>query len=277
MPTHEMARYAYPIIEVVGDENVPTRDKRSRTSTLRLSLCEPNEPQTEAITRWRRPTTVVESVELPEKLDPNLVLLTAPEQPAATSYRLLRHRLLSNGDPRVIAVTSPSDGDGKSTCALNLALALGEDVGARVALIEANLRRPSLAKSLGFTPSHCFAEQMSNLDSTTRPWVMTKLDGRRVELASVDPSAPERPKLDRVLLAAALKDLREEYNYIIVDTPAVLDSADVNLISETVDGVVMVARAKKTRRAALRAAVEQLAPARILGVVLLDSTAKEVS
>ncbi|HEY6559978.1 MAG TPA: CpsD/CapB family tyrosine-protein kinase [Polyangiaceae bacterium] len=276
MPTHEIARYAYPIIEVDGDE-IPAREKKSRTATLRLSVCPPAQSNTEAITRWRRPTTVVENVELPEKLDPNLVMLTAPDQPAATSYRLLRHRLLSNGDPRVIAITSAANGEGKSTCALNLALALGEDVGARVAVVEANLRRPSLAKSLGFVPSHCFAEQMTNLDSTTRPWVMTKLDGRRVEVAAVDPDAPERPKLDRVLLAAALKDLRSEYDYIVVDTPAVLDSADVNLISEAVDGVVMVARAKKTRRAALRAAVAQLAPARVLGVVLLDSMGKEVS
>jgi Mrp family chromosome partitioning ATPase len=274
MPTHEIARYAYPIIEVVGSEPAPVREKRSRTSTLKLSLCPPTEPKTDAITRWRRPATVVEQTDLPEQLDENLVMLKAPESAAATSYRLLRHRLLAAGDPRVIGVTSAAAGEGKSCCAINLALAIGEQIGTRVLVIEANVRKPWMAKAFGFSPSQCFAERMANLDGVTEPWIMTKLEGTRVELSAIDPRASEHPKLDRVLFANTIRDLRAEYDYIVVDTPSVLDSADVNSVADAADGVIMVARTRITRRKLLRSAIEQLAPARVLGVVLVDGAVK---
>lgn len=271
MPTHDIARYAYPIIEVLGSEDPPIRERKSRTSTLRLSLCPPADPKSEAIMPWRRPPTVVEHAELPEKLDDDLVLLTAPNSSAATSYRLLRHRLLSSGNPRIIAVSSPSAGEGKSVCALNLALAFGEELGARVALLEGNLCRPWLARKLGFLPTECFAEQVANVDGMTRPWVMTKLDGTRVEIGAIDPEASEHPKFDRALFSVAVKDLRTEYDYIVIDTPPVLESADANLIGEAVEGFVLVARAKNTRRRDLRAAVDQLSPRPVFGLALLDS------
>ena len=130
-----------------------------------------------------------------------------------------------------------------------------------------------VAKKLGFVPSVCFAEQVANVDGMTRPWVMTQIDGTRVEVGAVDPAASEHPKFDRTLLADAIKDLRAEYDYIVIDTPAVLESADVNLIGESVQGVVLVARAKKTRRRDLRAAVDQLAPTPVFGLALIDGTA----
>jgi Mrp family chromosome partitioning ATPase len=96
-------------------------------------------------------------------------------------------------------------------------------------------------------------------------------------LAVVDPRVQEHPKLDRSLFADAINDLKSEYDYIVVDSPAVLDSADVNLIADCVHGFVLVARARKTRRRALRSAMEQLAPAPVLGIVVTDSRPAETS
>jgi Mrp family chromosome partitioning ATPase len=61
------------------------------------------------------------------------------------------------------------------------------------------------------------------------------------------------------------------YRYILIDCPAVLDSADVNIIEGAVDGVLMTAKSGVTTTSQLRSAVESLAPVRILGTVLMAS------
>ena len=60
------------------------------------------------------------------------------------------------------------------------------------------------------------------------------------------------------------------YDYIVIDTPPVLGAADVNLIEDSADGVLFTAWSRTTSSRALRQAVEQLAPAKLLGVTLLD-------
>src|SRR5262249_45989884 len=72
--------------------------------------------------RRPKPTIALEHADLPESLDARLVMLRDPTSSQARAYRALRHRLLSTPDIRVIAITSARPGDGKTTCAANLAL-----------------------------------------------------------------------------------------------------------------------------------------------------------
>ena len=74
-----------------------------------------------------------------------------------------------------------------------------------------------------------------------------------------------------MLLAVALQELREVFDYIVVDAASVLESADADVASVCADGVVVTARSSKSRRHTLTRAVEQLSPARVLGTVLLDA------
>src|SRR5262249_31102421 len=90
--------------------------------------------------------------------DPRLVMVRAPDSPAAAAFRVLRHRLIERDGLRTVLVTSPRVGEGKTTCAVNLALALCEAGRARVLLLEANFRRPAIARMLGFRPPVCFSE-----------------------------------------------------------------------------------------------------------------------
>ena len=86
-----------------------------------------------------------------KKLDERLVCLTAPTSLEAEQYQALRLKLESlqrSRGVRVIAITSPGVKDGKSVTAINLAGALAQGSGARVLLIEADLRRPSVARYL---------------------------------------------------------------------------------------------------------------------------------
>ncbi len=93
-----------------------------------------------------------------------------------------------------------------------------------------------------------------------------------VHILAVDPRTERPPIFDGVAFSTAIESLkRAGYSYIIIDTPPVLGSMDLNVIGDSVDGVVLTSLVKKSTRKAIRQAIEQLRPAPILGVVLLDA------
>ncbi len=207
-----------------------------------------------------------------EPLDLRLVMLEEPDANRAASFRILRHHLMDHGRPQVIVVSSPSPGDGKTTCAVNLALALAECGRARVLLVEACLRQPQLSEIFRFTPPWCFAEQLAaHRQQPLMPWSAVHLPEMWLHVAAMDPSLDNRQLLDAPAFTIAMERLRMgKYDHIVVDAPAVLGSAEVNLIQDAADGVIMVARAKKTTVRTMRKAVEQLTPTKIIGSVLLQ-------
>jgi Mrp family chromosome partitioning ATPase len=204
--------------------------------------------------------------------DPRLILVREPDSARAASFRVLRHRLQERGDPRVIAVTSAAPKEGKTTTAVNLALALGECGRARVLLIEANLRAPSLAPLFGFMPPECFTAQMArHKQKPLDGWSVVEVFTQYLHVLAVEPTDRARPLLDGPAFAIALEMLSQAgYDYIVIDTPPVIGSADVNLIEDSADGVLFTAWSRKTSSRALRQAIDQLAPAKVLGVTLLD-------
>jgi Mrp family chromosome partitioning ATPase len=226
-----------------------------------------------AIIQHSRPSPVVvlEEVGLPASLDPRLVVLREPSSAQARSYRLLHHRLIARSDPRVIAVTSARPGEGKTTCAANLALALSDETFARVLLIEANVPRPGLAGLFGFEPSDSFISRLVQHQDATPPYGVTAIRGTRLHVAALHPDEARDKRLDRLLLDMAVRDLRQGYDYIIIDAASVLESADADVAGECADGVIVTARASKSRKSWLRRAIDQLSPATVLGVVLLDT------
>ncbi|WP_437735163.1 CpsD/CapB family tyrosine-protein kinase [Sorangium sp. So ce1335] len=247
----------------------------------------------------------VRPLPMPDSVDPKIVMVHAPYSPQADAYRTLRRKLPS-GAGTTIAVTSASPGEGKTSCAINLALALRETVRGRILLVEANIRTPGIAKALRFDPPVCFTEQLQrHVSDRYAPWVVVEqaaptpavapgddaadsserngpLGSRSpdprlsvqtpVHILAVDPGKERPPRLDAVAFAAAIESLkRAGYSYIIIDTPPVLGGMDVNDIADSVSGVVMTSLVKKSTRKAIRQAIEQLRPAPILGVVLLDA------
>ena len=206
----------------------------------------------------------------PAQLDERLLLLRAPDSPAAASFRVLRHRL-GERSLKTILVTSPGVGEGKTVCAVNLALALGEAGRARVLLLETNFRRPMLAQILGFRPPICFSEQLEfHRAVPTQAWAVVENVSPWLHTAAVAPDARHGPILDGPALSLCLEQLRGAgYDYIVLDSPPVLGSADVNLIEESVDGILFTLWAKRSRARSLRKAIDQVGMTKVIGTALM--------
>lgn len=212
---------------------------------------------------------------LPKNVDPRLVLLAAPDSEQAAAFRVLRYRVeQEDRDPlrtTVLAVCAPRSGQGGTTTAANLALALAECNRARVCLMEGNLRRPALAGLFRFKPPLCLAQRLlTDRDRPLEPWSVAELTPS-LHVLAMDEKSERRPLVDGPAFAAGVEALRRAgYRHVVVDGPEVLGIADMNLIEEVVDGVLLVARGGETTAADLQVAAGQLASKKLRGIVLLD-------
>jgi Mrp family chromosome partitioning ATPase len=227
----------------------------------------PPAPAPEHTTIW------VASHKPPPSVDRRLILVREPDSLRAAAFRVLRYRLQQQGDPRTILVASAVAGEGRTTCAANLALALGECGRARVLLVEANLRTPAIAALFGFLPPACFSAQLTtHRQRPADPWSVVEVYSPSLHVLAVKPGEQSRPLLDAPAFATAMDALKKAgYDYIVIDTPPVLGSADVNLIEDCADGVLLTTWAGRSTARALRRAARQLAPTNLLGVTLINA------
>jgi Mrp family chromosome partitioning ATPase len=207
-----------------------------------------------------------------EPPDPRLAMVIDPDSERAASFRVLRHHLLELGRPQVIVVSSPRPGDGKTTVAMNLALALAECGRAKVLLAEANVRHPALAGALRLVPTWCFAEQLAaHRHQPQLPWTLIEIPQLWLHVAAVSPRIEKSQLLDAPAFAIAMERLRVAgYEHIVIDAPAVLGSADVNLMADAADAVLLAARARRTTARDLRKAVDQIGADKVIGSVLVE-------
>lgn len=205
------------------------------------------------------------------KLDIHLVSLTAPASFAAEQYQGLRltvERLARSRDVKVIAVSSPAAGDGKTVTAINLAGALARGSDDRVLLIDADLRRPSVARQLGITDAVVGLADALSDGRTGVADVVRRLDAYNLD---VIPAGTPRAGISQILrsprLDAFLQEARQRYAYIVLDTPPLLPVFDSALLAKSVDGVLMVVSANQTPRKLLGEALNMLDASKVLGIV----------
>src|SRR5215470_13639786 len=97
---------------------------------------------------------------------------------------------------------------------------------ARVLLVEANLRRPALGAVFGFEPADSFVRRIAEHRDASPPYPVAGIRGMRLHVAALPVERPRERRLDRLLFDAALHDLRSAYDYIVIDSAAVFESAD---------------------------------------------------
>ncbi len=182
-----------------------------------------------------------------------------PGSREAEAFRSIRTTLFSaakEAGHKVIQLSSPEPGDGKTTSACNLAVAIAQS-GKRVLLIDADLRRPTVHTVLGLRNQVGLADVLRREIDWEHAVQPTRIDG-----LVVLPSGPslENPAelLSQATLGQVLQQARAEYDYILVDTPPILAVSDPCIVSPHVDGLVLVVRMFKNKRAALVRARESL-------------------
>jgi protein-tyrosine kinase len=189
----------------------------------------------------------------------------------AEQYRTLRHIVEQFGkrDRHVIAISSPIAGDGKTLTSINLARALAQAADVRVLLVDADLRRGSVGEELGIGRAGTLGLAGAIADPGCRlASVVRRLPGSNLWVlpAGVCPSMPyEALRSPRV--GELLKEARESYDYILVDTPPVVPVADMRVLGEWVDGFFLVVSAHRTPRALLDEALSAMDPDKVLGIV----------
>jgi capsular exopolysaccharide synthesis family protein len=214
--------------------------------------------------------------ELPQRVE----LVTWQRKPSmvAESFRAALVSILFSGEngnrPRVLVVTSCSPGEGKSTVASNLGIAVAE-VNQKVLLIDADLRKPRIHDIFNLKNDHGLSDLLQSTDSSTalpQGIIQETNVANLYVLTSGKSTSAATSLLYSGRMPELLKALRNEFETIIVDTPPMLQIPDARVVGRMVDRVILVVRAGKTTRDAIMAANQKFAEdgTRVLGTILND-------
>ncbi|MDC7723212.1 CpsD/CapB family tyrosine-protein kinase [Priestia megaterium] len=209
-----------------------------------------------------------------------LLAHNSPKDPVAEQYRTIRTNIQFSGadhEIKSIVLTSTGPGEGKSTTASNLATVYAQQ-GLRVLLIDADLRKPTahytfrLENHIGLTN---VLTKQSTLEQAVQRTEVPEL--------SLLTSGPIPPNPAELLasnnMMELLKEMKEQFDMVIFDTPPVLAVADAQILANQVDGSILVVSSGKTDKEAAVKAKELLlkANAKVLGAVLNNRKMEEGS
>ena len=198
------------------------------------------------------------------------VMEKAPKSIDAEAYRSLRSNIeYSSFDDeyRVIVVTSSVPGEGKSTTAGNLAIALAQS-GNKVLLVDCDMRKPSIHKKF----------KISNAAGTAELLLRKKLfeevankynENLTIITAGKIPPNPSEMLASRAM-TAFIEEMKKEFKYIILDTPPLQAVTDAQVLSTKADGVLLVVRAGSTKREMVLNSVDLIkkVQGKVIGTVL---------
>jgi capsular exopolysaccharide synthesis family protein len=201
-----------------------------------------------------------------------LITHSRPQSQMAESYRALRTSLLLSSlgaPPKIVLVTSALPEEGKTTTSLNTAVVLAQK-GVRVLLVDADMRRPSIHKTLGMAPRAGLSNVLTGSADLQQSIVRSSVLPNFFILPAGTPPPNPAELLASVEMKTVLAQLREQYDHIVIDTPPTLSVTDAVVLATRVDAVILVIRSGKTTKTALRRARDVLAQvnARVTGIVL---------
>jgi capsular exopolysaccharide synthesis family protein len=205
----------------------------------------------------------------------NLVALTDPKGLAAEKFRALMARLehlRSEGELKSILVTSSMMGEGKTLTTGNLAVTLSKHSGSKVLVIEGDLRRPSLSALFGLKGRQGLHHWWSSRKENIAHYIY-KINGMRLWfLGAGEPCDQPSEILQSAEFAEAFGQLSGHFDWILVDSPPMSPTVDVNLWSRLVDGMLLVVREGVTPVKTLEQGIASLDNPKIVGVVLNDNS-----
>lgn len=201
----------------------------------------------------------------------NLVTQNDPKNPAAEAYRVIRTGIQfaqAGKELQTIALTSCTPNDGKSTTIANLAVVLTQ-AGKSVLLIDCDMRNPTVHKIFNLSNkvglSSCISMGTALSDAVQK----TSIEGLYALTGGVIPPNPSE-LLGSEQMKNVLQRAKEQYDYVLIDTPPVMPVTDALIVGRFVDGMILVIASAEVKVEMARDVKNQLvnAGANILGVVL---------
>lgn len=207
------------------------------------------------------------------RVEPHLVAVTQPRSSHAERFRSLRTRILHAGERRkmqAFVITSAGIMEGKTLTALNLSWLLAQTDGVSCLLIDGDLRNPCAAEYLGLDAPAGLSEVLGGEAALAD--TIVRLEPAGLHLL---PGGSARDDVAEMLsgprFLAVLKEARRMFDYVIIDAPPLGIFTDATVLISRADAALIVARANKTRYAALERLLEPLPRERLLGVILNGS------
>src|SRR5215207_4651085 len=207
------------------------------------------------------------------RVEPHLVAITEPRSSHAERYRSLRTRVLHAGERRkmqTFVITSAGVMEGKTLTAINLSWLLAQTDGVKALLIDGDLRNPSAAEYLGLDAPTGLSEVLAG--EARLEEAIIKLEPAGLHIL---PGGSARDDVAEILsgprFLSLLKEVRRMFDYVIIDAPPLGIFTDATVLINRADAALVVARAGKTRYAALERLLEPLPRERLLGVILNGS------
>lgn len=195
-----------------------------------------------------------------DTVNPYLVMVHEPMSFRAEQMRSLRNKLVAmnpDGAPKSLVVTSAVHGEGKTICAINLALAFAELERTRILLVDADLRSPSIEKYLQINEGPGLSDVMLGRTPLDRALRQGESKNLMILGAGTRASGPTE-----VLSPQRIQDLlarfKEQFQYVILDTSAVLPSTDASVIAARADGTLLVVRLEHSTKQLARQAIRTL-------------------
>ncbi|MEG0546264.1 MAG: CpsD/CapB family tyrosine-protein kinase [Oscillospiraceae bacterium] len=197
------------------------------------------------------------------------------------AYRLARTNIdfsVINAKCKVIMFTSPLQGDGKTTTAINIAGAFARKLDTRVLLIDCDLRKPRVSKYLHVKKSKGLTDYLCKTIEMDDIIVKTDIEGLSAVLSGTIPPNPSE-LLSSSRMEQFITEAKEKFDYIIIDTPPINIVADVLSICDLADGIVAVIREKKTTTKDIDTMLSSLSSrnVKLLGFIFNDVTVHKSS
>jgi len=212
-----------------------------------------------------------------DKSHPARIGLDDPQSHCAQQYRRLAVRLrdLANlQHARSIVITSAQAGDGKTTTACNLAIALAmTDRNSRVVLVDLDIHRASVASSLDIQVHTPIDAVLSGECTLDQAMMQTDVDGLAI-LAANGPATESELLLARHTLPAMIAELENRFDLVIIDTPPILATSDAQVILQHAAKALLVVRAGVSLVHGIKKALDQLPAKKILASFLNLSQTK---
>ena len=215
---------------------------------------------------FERLVPVVTNAVIGEKLE----VVRNPSSFISEQFKTLKVRIREDCEtpPIVMTVSSPDQQDGKSLISANLALTLAMEPGRRIAIVDCDLRNPTVNKHLGVAGEPGLIQHLSN--GHMSPYCYMRRLGNLFFMTAGGVSENPIELLSLRKMKELIVDLKRDFDTVILDAPPFSPIADARIISGLSDGLIMVIRRGKTSHSSIENAFKILDQSKLLGVVFND-------